>query len=136
MKYNGLEDRLEIFAQFMLIYAEYVKLCTKKGDFENRFPAACDLFNKRISPLISKSNIAEMEEEPFVHTKLLFTVTDYKIKSFCRHLRNSFAHANLSSNGVRYLIKDYDNGKLNTIGELDILLVDDFLDNIIKDYEK
>jgi hypothetical protein len=143
MKYNGLKEKLELFAKYVFIYENVIKMQNSNQSFRDTFPSAFAIYEKRMKSIIFETNIKEINKNLFNQTKFYqkeFAQTKPKsnrLSSFCFHLRNSFSHGLLNINGERYNIIDQNRyNKESAFGELDITLVDEFLDMIIKDYEK
>ena len=150
MKYNGLNEKLNLFAKYVFIYENFIKEKTSNEDFSGSFPSAYAIYENRMKNIIYETNLQNLKKDPFEQTKIFqkkyipkeFAQTKSKenrLLSFCFHLRNSFSHGLLVIRGNRYIIRDQSGKKKkkeSARGELNIALVDEFLNNIILDYEK
>ena len=145
MKYNGLGEKLNLFAKYVFIYENFIKEKTSNKDFSGLFQLAYGIYENRMKNIIFETNLKEIKGNPFNQTKFYqkeFAQTKSKFNrllSFCFHLRNSFSHGLLVIRGNRYIIRDQSGKKKkkeSARGELNIALVDEFLNNIILDYEK
>ena len=138
MQYNGLNDDLKSFAQFVYIYETNIKnMQGGLNEFSHKYSRAYNMFvknklNKKIKYATTKE-IASLKDEkkyPFYMTKQRFQVWD-----MCRHLRNSFAHANLRVSGNTIVVTDKRLKRLTATGFLDYSSVKEFIVAIIKEYE-
>lgn len=148
--YNGLDSDLNNFAKFLFIYEQIIKNLNNKESFKIRFRNTESYFVQKISKYLtdcSKNDIEQFSENKDLpkkgkpKTTFIFTGSKCQIIEFCRHLRNSFSHANIKvipgvnqHNKRQFIIKDFSRQKYTAYGTLEAELVEQFIKQMIMDY--
>jgi len=138
MLYNGLENDLKTFAEFIYIYETSIKFKSKVDEFGLISQKAAQLFKKNIQPKVkyaTKNEIADFIDESKKQSLFFTKDNNAQIFCFCRHLRNSFGHALLRKERQKLYITDKYRGQETAKGDLDYQDVIDFIVMIIKDYK-
>lgn len=107
------------------------------SDFEILFPNAFNVFAYKIQHSLKYATCDEiLKIHEYAKYTLFFTKNSVQVVDFCRHLRNSFAHAILSLDKTKMIVNDEGRfGKKTSAGYLEKALVVKFLTEIIKEYE-
>lgn len=96
MKYKGLNSDMNLFSKFVFVYETEIKHLEKADDFLKFSTRAAHIFRHEIQPKVKNATRKELKSQiDFTKHSLFFTKSKAQILDFCRHLRNSFVHANL-----------------------------------------
>lgn len=135
MNYNGLENKEQILLRYVWEYSDLICKCNSLKKMRKDFPHATILYEERIKKLCRLVKCNEIKEAQFIRTEFLMTkIKQNYLESFCRHLRNSIAHYQIRLNQNRYIIQNVYYKKMTANGELDMQLLEDFLECCHKDY--
>jgi|GEM_PF-614003 len=137
MKYNGLEKDLNMFAKFAYIYETKIKKHGNVSDFSKLSERAVMFFGEQIQKVTRYAKVKNNKWSKKEGITLIFTKEKVKILDFCRHLRNSFVHAQLKKENQKLEILDKGRkGIVTAQGHLTYASVKKFVMQIIEDYEK
>lgn len=142
-KYNCLSGELKTLAQFVFIYEKQIKHFSDNRTFQNQFPSAFWLFNKKIKKHIcyAKSDdiIKSVSKNKYGKDKdgitLAFTKYKVQIIDLCRQIRNSVCHAMIKKKKGLLYIEDKQRGKSTSYGYLEYPIVIEFVVEIIRAYK-
>lgn len=130
---------MNTLAKFVFIYEKKIKYRSRVDEFAEVSTEASYAFKHNIQPHVKFATKKEIVNQTDFSKQTLFFTGDSKaaqIYNFCRHLRNSFNHAQLQKNAKELFILDNDNHRRPTCrGWLEYAMVKDFLVWIIRDYE-
>lgn len=139
--YKGLDDNLNQFAKFILIFESKFKYSLKVSQFSHKFPKSLEYFNNTI-----KSYVVHATQEDILVNRqlsgkkkatLFFTRSGCQFHGFLTHLRNSFCHDLVALEDNDLLISDKSRDKkYNCKGSLKYSIVVGLLKEIIAEYEK
>jgi hypothetical protein len=136
--YCGLKDVLGKFAKFVIVYEEKIVKIRKFSEFKMEFPRASKLFENKIQHCVKYVKCCDMGNiKACAKYTLFFVKKNYQVADLCRHLRNSFAHAHMETDGGKLFINDVNYKKqISSFGYLDKPLLINFLTELIKEYEE
>ena len=136
--YCGLEDALEVFAKFVIVYEEKIAKLRNYTDFKVEFPRTSKIFDNKIHHCVKYVKCCDMKNiKTYAKYTLFFAKKNYQVADLCRHLRNSFAHALIETDGMKLFITDVNNKKqTSSSGYLDKSLIISFLTELINEYEE
>lgn len=137
MKYNGLKKDLNIFAKFAFIYETEIKKLGNVNEFSKLSERSVMFFDEQIQKVTRYAKVKNNKWPKKQGITLIFTKEKVKILDFCRHLRNSFVHAQLKKGNQKLEIHDKGRkGIVTAKGYLTYSSVKNFIIQIIEDYEK
>lgn len=148
MPYNGLYNEMEVYAKFVFIYEQEIKTMKRVPLFDERFPEANIIFSVELSDAVkhtTKNKMRKPQKKQRKDATLLFTKNSGLVIDFCRHFRNSFAHALMYKQGNKLYIPDFSFKKdkntkerikeITSKGYVNSTLAYQFIQEIIKEYE-
>lgn len=137
MNYNGLKTDLNVFAKFAFIYETEIKKLGNVNEFSKLSGRAVMFFDEQIQKVTRYAKVKNKKWPNKEGITLIFTKEKVKILDFCRHLRNSFVHAQLKRENKKLEILDKGRkGIVTAQGHLAYASVKEFVMQIIEDYEK
>lgn len=133
-RFNGLkEDILLRLTNFMFIYeTDISKAPLTERQLNVSYPSMVNNFKKSIG-----TEFKAKKKNVLAPNYIKIETGECKVSSFCRHLRNSFAHGLLKQENGQIIITDLGKGKTITAnGLIEQETLTDFLDVVIAEYDE
>lgn len=124
----SLDDKeLTYFSKFLLYYELEAKKAFNGLNINSR------ILNKFLKESKIVLDYKNKVQEVTKCNKISFTTNGNKSLSLLRHIRNAFAHGNISTDGTSYSMKDYYHGRLTMSGVIKKKLLKELISIIKKD---
>lgn len=129
--YNGLPEKLRLLlADYIFVYETKIAKYKKISDFRTDSDKAWAIFEESIRDSVVYNKAKNKKNKTLYYSRRKNLLLD-----FCRHLRNSFVHAQLKKSGDYLYISDKHSGKSTCEGYLKCDDVIKFIKAIVESYK-